>query len=104
MKIAKTAKIWYLHFCCCNWGATRFFEVVGFGTGQVLFKARLGEQRRNLQGYCNSRPRLTCGKMEAGDGVARKAPRKNSVFDVEVLKTELERIGVKALHVYTIWT
>jgi len=42
--------------------------------------------------------------MEAGDGVARKAPRKNSVFDVEVLKTELERIGVKALHVYTIWT
>lgn len=42
--------------------------------------------------------------MEAGDGVARKAPRKNSVFAVEVLKTELERIGVKALHVYTIWT
>lgn len=33
-----------------------------------------------------------------------QASRKYSVFDVEVLKWELERIGVKALHVFTIWT
>jgi hypothetical protein len=27
-----------------------------------------------------------------------------SVFDAEVLKRELDRIGIKALHVFTIWT
>lgn len=32
------------------------------------------------------------------------SPRKFSVFDAEVLKRELERTGVKALHVFTIWT
>lgn len=47
---------------------------------------------------------LLLREMEVKDEGVKKVQRKYSVFDGEVLKTELENVGVKTLHVFTIWT
>jgi hypothetical protein len=51
--------------------------------------------------------RSTVVDMEPTKHVPPQRPQqqhKHSVFDGEILKSELESIGVKPLHVLTIWT